>query len=262
METNEILKADYLDILFDNRNKQYGSYTLRKYEDRRMIQSFLMMAGLMLAFCIWTMIGKEKPETIIEEFDIPVIITEILPDVKPPAPEPVSQPEPSGTAATIQNSVPVVTPDELVTMSPPPVDSFADREPGPATNGSEPGVTHVVNSTTTGTGVAPVAHPPATIHDYVEVIPSFNGDMYKFLRETIKYPQAAIRNGVQGKVIVQFVVNEDGRISHAKVARGIGAGCDEEAVRVVNSMPAWKPGKQNGTAVKVNFSLPINFRLQ
>jgi protein TonB len=66
---------------------------------------------------------------------------------------------------------------------------------------------------------------------------------------------------IEGRVTIKFVVNEDGSISNAKVVRAIGGGCEEEALRVINSMPKWKPGKQNGKAVKVYFTLPVNFVL-
>ena len=78
----------------------------------------------------------------------------------------------------------------------------------------------------------------------------------------IKYPAIARENGISGQVIVQFVVSKDGDIKNAKVMRGIGGGCNEEALRVVNEMPRWKPGKHNGRAVPVTFTLPIKFVLQ
>ena len=95
-----------------------------------------------------------------------------------------------------------------------------------------------------------------------EVMPEFIGDIYGYLNKSVRYPRQAINAGVQGRVIIQFVVNEDGHISRAAVMHGIGGGCDEEALRVVNAMPAWKPGKQNGQPVKVNYRLPISFKLE
>jgi len=77
----------------------------------------------------------------------------------------------------------------------------------------------------------------------------------------IKYPEVARTSGITGTVYVQFVVEKDGSISDVKVVRGIGGGCDEEAVRVVKSMPRWKPGKQRGQPVRVYFTLPIEFKL-
>jgi protein TonB len=96
-------------------------------------------------------------------------------------------------------------------------------------------------------------------------MPDFPGGedaLAAYLGKNIKYPKQANEAGIQGRVVLNFVVNEDGDISDIKVARGIGYGCDQEAMRVVNSMPKWKPGKQNGKAVKVSFSLPIMFQLE
>ena len=84
----------------------------------------------------------------------------------------------------------------------------------------------------------------------------------QFLSKNIKYPTIAQENGVQGRVICQFVVNRDGSIVDVKVIRGVDAYLDKEAVRVIQSMPKWKPGKQRGKAVRVRYTLPVMFRLQ
>ncbi|HEY9113120.1 MAG TPA: energy transducer TonB, partial [Bacteroidales bacterium] len=76
------------------------------------------------------------------------------------------------------------------------------------------------------------------------------------------YPALAKESGIQGRVFINFVVEIDGRITDVKVLRGIGGGCDEEAVRVVQSMPKWKPGKQRGKPVRVSYNLPVKFTLQ
>lgn len=99
----------------------------------------------------------------------------------------------------------------------------------------------------------------------VEEMPDFPGGMAKlgeYLAKNIKYPQMAREAGIQGKVFINFVVEKDGSIADVKVMRGIGGGCDEEAIRVVKSMPKWKPGKQRGKAVRVSYNLPVNFKLQ
>lgn len=93
-------------------------------------------------------------------------------------------------------------------------------------------------------------------------MPSFVGDIQKYLGDNISYPEAAKDNNIQGRVVVRFVVDENGKVSDVTVVRGIGGGCDEEAKRVVSSMPAWKAGKQNGKPVKVYYNLPISFTLQ
>jgi protein TonB len=99
---------------------------------------------------------------------------------------------------------------------------------------------------------------------YLEDQPEFKGGdaaIMKYIRENVVYPEIARASGVQGTVHLTFVVEKDGSISNVKVLRGIGAGCDEEAIRVVKSMPAWKPGKQRGRPVRARFNLPIKFTL-
>lgn len=98
----------------------------------------------------------------------------------------------------------------------------------------------------------------------VEDMPEFPGGeaaMYKWLGKNIKYPQVAKENGIEGKVFVRFIVDGSGKVKESQVLRGIGGGCDEEALRVVNKMPAWKPGKQRGKPVNVQFTIPIHFQL-
>ena len=83
-----------------------------------------------------------------------------------------------------------------------------------------------------------------------------------FIGTNIRYPKYAQDHGISGRVLVRFVVETDGSITNVEVLQGIGGGCDEEAVRVVKSMPKWKPGKQRGKAVRVQFNLPVRFSLQ
>lgn len=99
----------------------------------------------------------------------------------------------------------------------------------------------------------------------VEEMPEFPGGelaLRQFIANAIKYPVIAQENGIQGKVYVSFVVGKDGHVSDARVIRGVDASLDKEAIRVVNSLPRWKPGKQQGEAVRVSFSVPISFVLQ
>ena len=103
------------------------------------------------------------------------------------------------------------------------------------------------------------------IFTIVQDMPSFpggDGAMLSYLGKNIKYPTLAKDGGIQGTVYVTFVVEKDGRVSDVKVLRGIGGGCDEEAIRVVKSMPRWTPGKQRGKPVKVQYNLPCRFVLQ
>lgn len=105
---------------------------------------------------------------------------------------------------------------------------------------------------------------PGKIYDSVEVMPEFPGGfngLGQYILANLKYPEAAKKNGTQGKVLVSFVVWKDGAVGNVKVMRGIGSGCDEEAVRVVSKMPKWKPGMKDGKAVNVHFALPLVFKL-
>ena len=118
-----------------------------------------------------------------------------------------------------------------------------------------------------------VAPPPPVVEEevaeeeifqIVEEMPSYPGGMqslYEYLSENIRYPVVAMESGIQGRVYVTFVVEKDGSISDVKVLRGIGGGCDEEAVRVIKAMPKWNPGKQRGRAVRVLYNVPVNFTL-
>ncbi|WP_251620883.1 energy transducer TonB [Odoribacter lunatus] len=101
----------------------------------------------------------------------------------------------------------------------------------------------------------------AEIFRVVEEQPGFNGNMNKWLKDNLKYPVIAQENGVSGKVYVEFVVEKDGSITDVKVVRSVDPSLDKEAVRVVKSMPKWKPGKQRGKPVRVAYTIPINFTL-
>lgn len=105
----------------------------------------------------------------------------------------------------------------------------------------------------------------AQVFFIVEEMPEFPGGeaaLRRFIANSIKYPQIAQENGIQGRVYVQFVVDRDGSITNASVARGVDPSLDKEALRVVNSLPKWKPGMQRGKPVKVSYTVPINFVLQ
>ncbi len=99
----------------------------------------------------------------------------------------------------------------------------------------------------------------------VEEMPSFPGGdarLLEFLYRELRYPSLALESKIQGLVVVQFIIDENGNITQPSITRGIGGGCDEEALRVVKNMPVWKPGKQRGRAVKVRYNLPVRFQLK
>ena len=118
-----------------------------------------------------------------------------------------------------------------------------------------------------GTGNTVVEEAPPEIFVTVEQMPEFPGGqeaLFKYLGSNIKYPQMEKENNIQGTVYLKFFIDETGKPQDVQVARGVkgGKGCDEEAVRVVKSMPTWKAGKQNGKAVRVWYSLPVKFSLK
>lgn len=105
----------------------------------------------------------------------------------------------------------------------------------------------------------------AEVFVVVEEMPSFPGGdnrLLEFLSRELRYPSLALESKIQGLVVVQFIIDENGNITQPTVTRGIGGGCDEEALRVIKSMPVWKPGKQRGRAVKVRYNLPVRFQLK
>jgi protein TonB len=116
---------------------------------------------------------------------------------------------------------------------------------------------------TLGVQVNVCAQKTSKVYDVVEQMPSFPGGqqaMMKFMKNNIRYPEALKKNKVQGMVLVQFVVDQTGRITNPVVKRSIEPSLDAEALRVVRAMPKWNPGKQNGKPVKVRYTLPVSFK--
>ena len=113
--------------------------------------------------------------------------------------------------------------------------------------------------------VAKETSDPSRVFDVVEEMPKFPGGdegMMQFLNSEVKYPKEALEKGTQGRVVVTFIVNTDGSVSDPKVVKSVNPALDAEAIRVVNAMPKWTPGKQNGHTVRVKFTIPVTFRLK
>ena len=102
------------------------------------------------------------------------------------------------------------------------------------------------------------------VYQIVEEMPQFPGGetkLMEYIAKNLTYPQEARDKGIDGRVFVAMVIEKDGSVSNVKVLRGIGGGCDEEAVRVISALPKWKPGKMKGEPVPVSYQIPINFKL-
>jgi protein TonB len=248
------------ELVFENRNKEYGAYQIRRNYERRVIKALLYTIGLfVLAIAvpiIMNLIGNANignKQVMSEE----VNLAEPPPiDKTQPPPPPVIPPPP--VVQTIKFTPPKVVKAEEVQEPPPTQEEMKD----------------VQIATKTQEGEKTVDLPPETpavdpnegkVFTIVEEMPTFPGgeeELLKYLQKNIKYPPPARENGIMGVVYVTFVVDKDGKIKDSKVLRGIGGGCDEEALRVIKTMPQWKPGKQNGRAVQVQYNVPVRFSLK
>ncbi len=266
MEPTRLLSANYLDIIFDNRNKTYGGYELRSNYERRMKKAagvVLLGASALLSFSFINAgdglhIATPKGPIILSQPPVPPPLP--TPPVTPP---PAQLPQPQNLKTAVFN-VPKVIEDDVVpdqTMTE--VKDLHNVQVGNANTDGDDVITGpaIVSGPATGTGVAGSAGNSNVPFNWVQQMPEFTGDMSEYLSNHLHYPEAARSESIQGQVLIQFVVNEDGSVTNAKVVRSIGGGCDEEALHIVSSMPKWKPGKQNGIAVKVLFTLPIKFLL-
>jgi protein TonB len=261
MDAQKILTADLDDLVFEGRNKSYGAYELRKKYGRTIILALLIAVGLYItAFVtpyILTLFKPAPPEIAKKEIKYTELSEPPPIDKNIPPPPPPNLPPPP---KTIKFTPPVIKPDEEVKEEdvPPPVEELQKAEVS-ATTEVDPNATYDFNAQT-----QVVEEKKPEIFMYVEQMPEFPGgqnELIKYLQKNLRYPAAARENGIEGKVVLQFVVDESGHISDIQTVRDIGGGCAEEAIRVVRSMPPWKPGKQNGNAVKVYFKLPVTFKL-
>lgn len=263
-----LFKNSWVEIVFSKRNKLYGAYTLRKMYSRNVSVAFLIATSFfVLAITgpvIYAMVkpeAKDEDDYKIEE----VILSEPPPlDEKTPPPPPPPDLPPPPKVAEVKFLPPEVKPDEEVVEDPPTIEDLKDKvistvdvEGADAT-----GAEIIVEGD--GQGDAVTEAPPAIEEPvaFAEEMPTFEGGYAAYLAKNINYPAQASKMSIEGKVWVQFVVEKDGKISNVKVVKGIGYGCDEEAVRVIAAMPSWTPAKTNGRAVRLTMKLPVKYTLQ
>lgn len=267
MELQSILKADYLDIIFDNRNKTYGGYELRKNYERRTMKAItlVLFTTLLLLGAHAIASNLEQPKPIaLNHVERVIEIQDLTPDIPDPPPPPMP-PEPAPPAPSVVWTPPVIVKNEMVTETPPTNEDLKNKNPGTENSDGDPngipGPPAVPGSGHTPGFVEPPVIKEDVIQEYVQQMPEFEGNISEYLGRNIQYPPAAREANISGRVVIKFVVNEDGSISGAKVIKGIGGGCEEEAMRVINGMPKWRAGKANGKAVKVYFTLPVRFTM-
>jgi periplasmic protein TonB len=270
-------KQDVLDIIFEGRNKAYGAYELRNLYPKHvrkatLIGSLLLLLLFLIPF-ITGIMKSDDAEKKVRVIDITQLEQPPSIDQEKPPPPPV-EPPPPPVRPSIKFVPPVIKKDEDVREEeiPPKVDELKDIDPGRQTvegDKNAPVIYEdvVVKDPGIGTAKPVVVEKPKEpeIFTFVEQMPEFPGgvqEMYKYLAKNIRYPAIARENNITGRVIVRFVVAEDGRVSNVEVVKGIGGGCDEEARRVIAGMPSWKAGKQNGRPVKVYYTMPVIFKLE
>ncbi len=277
MEANDILKSHIDDIVFENRNKGYGAYVLRKEYDKH-VRNGLIVGSLLFLLIVFIPVISDFVSKIAGEFAEEEIIVKVdllppppLTDEPPPPPPPDVPPPPPPSKPTIRYTPPVVKADEEVQDEEPPptIEELKDIAISTETQeGSEDGVDlGILDEYGTGPVAPPVVEAPKKeeVFTRVEQMPQFGSgerELLEYLAKNIKYPTIARENGIQGTVVIQFVVDKDGRVTEPQVVREVGGGCDEEALRVIKSMPPWIPGKQQGKPVKVRYTLPVKFKLE
>jgi periplasmic protein TonB len=246
------------EIVFKHRNKEYGAYLLRK-KYRKYVSVSLLIAlfviGSLVAYPV-IVAYMAKVKTVVVDKDVTADMMEIAKTDAPPPPPP--PPPPDEIVKQTAFKAPIVSNDtvEETMVSQEDLNAKPSNTPPPADEELAPQQekTQVVEQVEKPT--------PFTVVEEMPAFPGGEADLYKFISSSIKYPEEAKELGIQGRVFVNFVVETDGSITDVKLIRGIGGGCDEEAIRVVRAMPKWVPGKQRGVPVRVYFNLPIKFTLQ
>jgi protein TonB len=266
----DILKLEWIDVVFTGRNKAYGAYELRK-DNPRNTNKALIIGVILFVFLISLKTIINKIEGFIPKAQEKVKVTDVVlqppPPVdqtKKPPPPPPEPPKPK--VDQVRFPPPVVKPDnEVREKEPPTVKELQVADPGQKDQKGDPNADIRIDEPVGNSDIKQVVEAdPNQIFTSVEQVPEFPGGLDKFgayLGKAIRYPAVARENGTQGRVIVTFVVERDGSLTDIKVTRGIGSGCDEEAVRVLKNSPKWKPGIQNGRPVRVQYSVPISFTL-
>lgn len=275
MKTSLLLNQEMNDIVFEKRNKSYGAFVLRQDYERTMTKAII--SALLFFLCcinspnvIRLLQDRSSSNDDITYINTPVNldpIKTIAPAVKPPAVIP--QKTPPSIKSQIKYIEPTVTPDDMaiVEVDIPSVEQLVNVQTGSTTIDNPEGIVDagIVVDNDHSSAIVETTVEPAVFNSYaVEQQPEFPDGMaamYTFLKKHLDFPQLAVDMGISGTVYVQFVVTKEGLIENATVVRGPGGGLNQEALRVVNMMPAWKPGKHNGKAVAVNFTLPIKFQL-
>ena len=274
----DLISNEWADIVFQGRNKVYGAYQLRRGTGKRNIWSMVFVAAVaavaylgLAAYNSYQAAQKAKFEA---EMEASLIETKKQAKVekKTEAPKVEQVQKVEKVKSSIAFTPPVIKKDSEVK----PEEEMKTQDELKETKTAIGAFDVKGNDESGGTVLKAVEEiatpePPKQeaeqnkVFDVVEQQPQFPGGMgalNQWLGSNIKYPAMAAENGIEGRVIVQFVVERDGSVSGVHVVRGVDPSLDKEATRVVAQMPKWIPGKQNGSAVRVKYTVPVTFRLQ
>ncbi|MCZ8230538.1 energy transducer TonB [Flavobacterium sp.] len=257
----DILKNQWLDIVFEGRNKLYGAYELRKSNRKTSMRALIMGAVVFSLAVSAPLIASLLPSGSDDDENLDVKITAVkLPpkkqeEKKPDLPPP---PPPKPKIDQVKFVKPVVAKAEEVVEEIVEVKQIKDKNIGAETIKGDPDAVSTVDEPV-GTGTAAVVEEDNTVYNTagIEQKPEFPGGMEKFYKFISNNYQTPEEEGLKGKVYVTFVVEKDGSLTDIKVLRDIGYGTGKEAIRVLNKCPRWIPGEQNGKKVRVLYSLPI-----
>lgn len=277
MSKIDLISSEWVDLVFEGRNKAYGAYRLRKSTTKRNVLAMVAVVLLLIvAFIILTV------KNFVDEQRAKVAMTQVAeltnydqPKKKAEVKQKKVEVEPERVVERVKSSIkftaPVIKKDEEVK----PDEELKTQDELMSTKtaigtfdvkGNDDANGEILKAKEVIAEPEPPKHEEENkVFDIVEQQPLFPGGpaaLMKYLSDNTKYPVVAQENGVQGRVTVQFVVEKDGSISDVHVLRGVDPSLDKEAVRVVKSMPRWTPGKQNGITVRVNYRVPVLFRLQ
>ncbi|MBI2419888.1 MAG: energy transducer TonB, partial [Ignavibacteriales bacterium] len=252
------------DILFARKNRAYGAYRLRMAKNKNLTIALFSATFIFVSTIAWPLLlSKTSVRLLHANNNGTIVITKIdLP--KPPEVVVPVEPAQISSGKMIRYVIPEIKPDEQV--------KFEEFPETKDLKGAAIGtVTRDGTNNETGNELIPVVgtsvvEPEVVEKDIpfesfaVEEVPAFLGGdeaLLQYISDNLRYPEIAIRAGVEGLVSIVFLVDKNGKIKDASVIKGIGAGCDEEALRVISSLPDWHPGKQNGRSVTVRMSVPI-----
>ena len=253
MKRNEEKVPGFDEIIFENRNKEYGAYDLRKrYNSVKSLSIFGAIAFCIIPLTVIFLTAEKGTAT-----TGPVTFVLIEPDVY--TPEIIKQPEikmPPELIKVPRNIAPEVTTDTAFITSFIPITDVINQT---LTDGD---VNDTLSVVVIPEGIVPAEPEIFVAVEEMPVFPGGSAALLEFIRKNTVYPEDALRNNIQGRVILKFVVNSDGSVGRIDVLRSIDPLLDREAVRVVGMLPRFRPGRQNGVPVPVWHSVPVSFKIE